>query len=119
MERCFHDPQEQGYYQSLKYLVLGKAYEAQENKTFAVQNLKESLKANCENVEAFERLISNYLLPHEESIVSIWRNRNRAAPAGRDQVRRGECLAEGLLPLADPPEPYRDRDRMHGVRGAG
>ena len=66
-DKCFTDAKEFSYFQSLKFLVLGKAYEAQENKTFAVQNLKEALKANCENVEAFERLISNYLLPHEES----------------------------------------------------
>jgi len=67
-EKCFSDLKELSYFKSLKHLVLGKAYEAQENKTFAVQNLKEALKNNCENIEAFERLISNYLLPHEESI---------------------------------------------------
>lgn len=67
VDKCWQDSKEQHYYQSLKFLFLGKAYEAQENKTFAVQNLKEALKFNSENIEAFERLISNYLLPHEES----------------------------------------------------
>eukprot|EP00826_Nyctotherus_ovalis_P064907 TRINITY_DN9531_c0_g2_i1.p2 TRINITY_DN9531_c0_g2~~TRINITY_DN9531_c0_g2_i1.p2 ORF type:complete len:187 (+),score=52.72 TRINITY_DN9531_c0_g2_i1:157-717(+) len=65
--KCFTDTKEELYFQSLKHLVLGKAYEAQENKAFAVQNLKQALTTSCENVEAFERLISNYLLPHEES----------------------------------------------------
>lgn len=68
-DKCFSDSKDQSYFQSLKYLFLGKAYEAQENKTFAVQNLKEALTTNCENIEAFERLISNYLLPHEESTI--------------------------------------------------
>ena len=74
VDKCWTDAKEQSYYLSLKYLFLGKSYEAQENKSFAVQNLKEALKCNCENIEAFERLISNYLLPHEESNFRLFIN---------------------------------------------
>lgn len=37
-----------------------------ENKIYAVQFYKEALKFNSENYEAFNRLISNYLLTKEE-----------------------------------------------------
>lgn len=47
-------------------MLLAKCYEAQENKIFAVQFYKEALKSNCENYEAFNRLISNQLLTGPE-----------------------------------------------------
>lgn len=43
-------------------MLLAKAYEAQENKQVAVLFYKEALKANCEQQEAFDRLISNSLI---------------------------------------------------------
>lgn len=54
------------YYKGLKHLVLAKAYECQENNTCAAENYKLSLIHNCENFEAFERLIGNYLLTQDE-----------------------------------------------------
>ena len=50
---------------------MAKANEAQENKIFAVQNYKDALKYNCENFEAFDRLISNFLLTREERLTLI------------------------------------------------
>ena len=43
-------------------LLLAKAHESMENKEGAIQFYKEALKANCENFEAFNRLISNFLI---------------------------------------------------------
>ena len=54
------------YYKGLRYLLLAKSYEAQENKLYALQFYKEALRHNSENYEAFNRLISNYLLTKEE-----------------------------------------------------
>jgi anaphase-promoting complex subunit 6 len=54
------------YYKGLKHLVLAKAYECQENNHCAAENYKLSLRYNCENYEAFERLIGNYLLTQDE-----------------------------------------------------
>jgi anaphase-promoting complex subunit 6 len=54
------------YYEGLKALILGKAYESQENKDFAVKYFTQSLSYNCENIEAFDRLICNFLLSHDE-----------------------------------------------------
>ena len=58
----------ESFYRGLRALLLGKAYEAQENKTFAVKNYKEALRNNCENFEAFDKLFSNYLLTHAEKL---------------------------------------------------
>ena len=49
-------------------MLLAKAYETQENNICTAENYKESLKANPENFEAFDRLIGNYLLTHNEKI---------------------------------------------------
>jgi hypothetical protein len=53
------------YYQDSK-LFLGKAYEYQENKDFAAKYFTQSLSYNCENIEAFDRVICNFLLSHDE-----------------------------------------------------
>lgn len=42
--------------------MLAKAHEILENKEGAIQFYKEALKSNCENFEAFNRLITNFLL---------------------------------------------------------
>ena len=60
------EEEQSNYYKGLKHLVLAKAYESQENNECAAENYKLSLKANCENYEAFERLIGNYLLTQKE-----------------------------------------------------
>ena len=52
----------------MKYLLLAKAYESQENNICAAKNYKLCLINNCENFEAFDRLIGNYLLTHEEKL---------------------------------------------------
>jgi tetratricopeptide (TPR) repeat protein len=62
------DSDNDGYFKGLRCLLMAKAYEAQENKIFAVKNYKESLKHNCENYEAFDRLISNFLLTNEDRL---------------------------------------------------
>jgi len=46
--------------------LLAKSYESQENKLYALKFYKEALKCNSENFEAFNRLISNYLLTSDE-----------------------------------------------------
>ena len=43
-------------------MLLAKAHETLENKDGAVNFYKDALKANCENYEAFNRLITNFLL---------------------------------------------------------
>ena len=60
------EEEQYNYFKGLKHLVLAKAFEAQENNECAVGNYKQALKYNCENYEAFERLIGNYLLTQEE-----------------------------------------------------
>ena len=55
----------------LKHLLLAKAYESQENNICAAKNYRKCLQHNCENFEAFDRLIGNYLLTHEEKIEFI------------------------------------------------
>lgn len=49
-----------------KNLLLGKAFEIQENKERAVESYKQALKFNCECFEAFDCLIKNNLLMEEE-----------------------------------------------------
>ena len=41
---------------------MAKAHESLENKEGAIQFYREALKANCENFEAFNRLITNFLM---------------------------------------------------------
>ena len=43
-------------------LLLAKAHESLENKEGAIQFYREALKANCENFEAFNRLITHFLI---------------------------------------------------------
>jgi hypothetical protein len=59
---AFEPNEKDEYYKGLRYLILAKAYEAQENKAFAVANYKEALRHNSENYEAFDRLVSNCLM---------------------------------------------------------
>jgi len=47
-------------------LLLAKSYESLENKLQACSFYQEALKYNPENFEAFNRLISNFLLTKEE-----------------------------------------------------
>ena len=51
---------------SIKYLLIGKAYEMQENKQPAIKNYLLSLEYDADNIEAFEILISNQLLTIEK-----------------------------------------------------
>ena len=51
--------EEQSYYKGLRFLLLARAYEAQENKIYAVQFYKEALKHNSASFEAFNRLFAN------------------------------------------------------------
>ena len=60
------DDNQSNYFKGLKHLVLAKAYEMQENNEWAAESYREALKFNCENFEAFERLIGNYLLTQDE-----------------------------------------------------
>jgi hypothetical protein len=57
---------ELNYYRGLRFLLLARAYESQENKIYAVQFYKEALKYNAASYEAFSRLISNHLLTKDE-----------------------------------------------------
>ena len=59
---AFDSQEKADYYKGLRCLLLAKAYETQENKVYAVRNYIQALHHNAENFEAFDRLISNYLL---------------------------------------------------------
>jgi anaphase-promoting complex subunit 6 len=52
--------------QSVKHLIIAKAYEMQENKPPAIRNYIRALKYDPENVEAFDILISHHLLSTEQ-----------------------------------------------------
>ena len=52
--------------QGMRYLLLAKANETLENKEGAILFYKEALKANCENFEAFDRLVSNFLITQSQ-----------------------------------------------------
>jgi hypothetical protein len=58
--------EELNYYRGLRFLLLARAYESQENKIYAVQFYKEALRYNAANFEAFNRLVANHLLTREE-----------------------------------------------------
>ena len=58
--------EEVGYYKGLRFLLLARAYESQENKLYAVQFYKEALRYNAASFEAFNRLVANHLLTREE-----------------------------------------------------
>jgi hypothetical protein len=66
----FENPGEESeninFYQSIKLLLVGKAYEMQENKTPAIRNYIKSLKYDPGNVEAFDLLINHQLLSAEQ-----------------------------------------------------
>ena len=51
---------------SVKYLLIGKAYEMQENKQPAIKNYLLALEFDADNIEPFEILISNQLLTIEK-----------------------------------------------------
>jgi hypothetical protein len=51
---------------SVKYLLIGKAYEMQENKQPAIKNYLLALEYDADNIEPFEILISNQLLTIEK-----------------------------------------------------
>jgi hypothetical protein len=57
---------ELSYFRGLRFLLLARAYESQENKLYAVQFYKEALRYNGASFEAFNRLVSNYLLTRDE-----------------------------------------------------
>ena len=47
-------------------MLLARAHESLENLEGAVQFYREALKANCENFEAFDRLVSNFLITQSQ-----------------------------------------------------
>jgi anaphase-promoting complex subunit 6 len=53
-------------FHSIRHLLIGKAYEMQENKQPAIRNYIKALKYDPGNVEAFEILISHNLLTSEQ-----------------------------------------------------
>lgn len=57
---------EDSYFLGLRFLLLARAYESQENKPYAVQFYKEALRHNPTCFEAFNRLVSNHLLTRDE-----------------------------------------------------
>ena len=61
------DNEQTGYYKGLRFLLLDRAYESQENKLYAVQFYKEALRHNTASFEAFNRLVANHLLTREEN----------------------------------------------------
>jgi hypothetical protein len=63
--------EELNYYRGLRFLLLARSYEAQENKNYAVLFYKEALRHNGASYEAFNRLISNHLLTREEKKVLV------------------------------------------------
>lgn len=58
--------EQDSYYRGLRFLLLARAYESQENKLYAVQFYKEALRYNSACFEAFNRLVANHLLTREE-----------------------------------------------------
>jgi tetratricopeptide (TPR) repeat protein len=53
-------------FQSVRHLLIGKAYEMQENKPPAIRNYIKALKYDPGNIEAFEQLITHCLLSSDE-----------------------------------------------------
>ena len=81
------DAQEElGYYRGLRFLLLARAYESQENKNYAVLFYKEALRHNGANYEAFNRLVANHLLTREEK---------RSLVAATDEIGGG-VITKGL-----------------------
>jgi len=56
------------FYESVKYLLVAKAFEMQENKTPAIRSYLKALKLDPGNVEAFDCLINHQLLSNEQKI---------------------------------------------------
>ena len=56
----------ESFYQAQRFMILAAAYETQENKELTINFYKDALKHNCESVNAFDKLISNYLLSQQE-----------------------------------------------------
>lgn len=66
--------QKEDYYESLRSLLLAKSYECMDNKVEATHHYKRALSFNPENYEAFNRVISNYLLTKDEKLELINNN---------------------------------------------
>jgi tetratricopeptide (TPR) repeat protein len=56
------------FYQSIRYLLVAKAYEMQENKTPAIRNYINAFKLDPGNIEAFDNLINHQLLSNEQKM---------------------------------------------------
>jgi anaphase-promoting complex subunit 6 len=55
-------------YESIRYLIIGKAYEAQENKAPAIRYYRRALCCDPGNIEAFEILNSRSLISADEKV---------------------------------------------------
>ena len=56
-------------YQSMRHLLIGKSFCANENTEKAKDYLKQALRYNVANVEAFEKLLSSNILTKFESFI--------------------------------------------------
>jgi hypothetical protein len=56
------------FFQSIRCLIVGRAYEMQENKSPAIRNYMQALKLDPGNIEAFDNLINHQLLSNEQKI---------------------------------------------------
>ncbi len=61
-----NEEENSNFYQSIRFLLIGKAYEMQENKSPAIRNFLNALKYDAGNIEAFESLINHQLLSNEQ-----------------------------------------------------
>lgn len=57
-----------GLYQSIRHLIIGKAYEMQENKPPATRNYIKALQYDPSNIEAFDILITHNLLSSDQKL---------------------------------------------------
>jgi hypothetical protein len=84
------DQQEElSYYRGLRFLLLARSYEAQENKNYAVLFYKEALRHNGASYEAFNRLISNHLLTREEKRSLLLNNATTGEDGGCGVIQKG------------------------------
>ena len=61
-----NDKHTNNFLTSIRYLLLAKAYEMQENKQSAIKNYILSLQYDASNIEAFDTLINHHLLSLEQ-----------------------------------------------------
>ena len=66
IENKIEEDDNQNFYHSIRLLIVGKAYEMQENKSPAIRNLINALKYDPGNIEAFDCLINHQLLSTEQ-----------------------------------------------------